>query len=93
MKKIILSLIFILSFYTLSFAGTADTSTDVLTILQWVFGIISLLFFAMAPLILWYRYENKHFIPGTRAYNAAQLAGIIFFIINVVSLFRSSNKN
>ena len=28
-------------------------------ILQWVFGIISMFFFGMAPLIVWYRIEHK----------------------------------
>lgn len=61
-------------------------------ILQWVFGIISMFFFAMAPLIVWYRIENKLFEPGSRAYDAAQLASVIFFIIGVVRIFKDVRK-
>lgn len=64
-------------------------------ILQWVFGIISMFVFAMAPLIVWYRIEKKLFEPGSRAYNAAQLASVIFFIIGIVGLiidFAKSKK-
>ena len=62
-------------------------------ILQWVFGIISLFFFAMTPLIVWYRMENKLFIPGSRAYNAAQLASAIFFVIGIVALISDFTKS
>jgi hypothetical protein len=62
-------------------------------ILQWVFGIISMFFFAMAPLIVWYRIENKLFEPGSRAYNAAQLASVIFFIIGIVGLISDFTKS
>lgn len=62
-------------------------------ILQWVFGIISMFIFAMAPLIIWYRIENKLFEPGSRAYNAAQLANVIFFIIGIVSLISEFTKS
>ena len=62
-------------------------------ILQWVFGIISMFFFAMAPLIVWYRMENKMFVPGSRAYNAAQLASVIFFIITLVGLISDFTKS
>lgn len=61
-------------------------------ILQWVFGIISLFFFAMAPLIVWYRIENKLLIPGSRAYNAAQLASAIFFIITIIKVVKDVRK-
>jgi len=61
-------------------------------ILQWVFGIISMFFFAVAPLIVWYRIENKLFEPGSRAYDAAQLASVIFFIIGVVRIFKDVRK-
>ena len=62
-------------------------------ILQWVFGIISMFIFAMAPLIIWYRMENKLFEPGSRAYNAAQLASAIFFIIGIVGLIIDFTKS
>ncbi len=62
-------------------------------ILQWVFGIISMFFFAMAPIIVWYRIENKLFEPGSRAYNAAQLASVIFFIIGIVGLISDFTKS
>lgn len=61
-------------------------------ILQWVFGIISMFFFAMLPLIVWYRIENKLFEPGSRAYNAAQIASIIFFVITIVKLVKDVRK-
>jgi len=61
-------------------------------ILQWVFGVISMFFFAMLPIIVWYRIEKKLFEPGSRAYNAAHLASIIFFIIGIVNLFKSLKK-
>ena len=61
-------------------------------ILQWVFGIISMFFFAVVPLIVWYRIENKLFDPGSRAYDAAQLASVIFFIIGVVRIFKDVRK-
>jgi hypothetical protein len=62
-------------------------------ILQWVFGVISMFFFAMLPLIVWYRIENKIFEPGSRAYNAAQLASAIFFIIGIVGLIIDFTKS
>ncbi len=62
-------------------------------ILQWVFGILSLFFFALSPIIVWYRIENKLFIPGSRAYNAAQLASAIFFIIGIVALISNFTKS
>lgn len=62
-------------------------------ILQWVFGIISMFVFATAPLIIWYRIENKLFEPGSRAYNAAQLASAIFFIIGIVGLIIDFTKS
>ena len=62
-------------------------------ILQWVFGIISMFFFAMAPLIVWYRIEHKLFEPGSRAYNAAQLASAIFFIIGIAGLIIDFTKS
>ncbi len=62
-------------------------------ILQWVFGIISMFIFAMAPLIIWYRIEHKLLEPGSRAYNAAQLASTIFFIIGIVGLISDFIKS
>ncbi len=65
---------------------------NTLYILQWVFGIILMFFFGMAPLIVWYRIESKLFIPGSRAYNAAHLARIIFSVIMIVKLFKDLKK-
>ena len=62
-------------------------------ILQWVFGIISMFFFAMAPLIVWYRIEHKILEPGSRAYNAAQLASTIFFVIGIAALISDFTKS
>ena len=62
-------------------------------ILQWVFGIISMFIFAMVPIIVWYRIEKKLFEPGSRAYNAAQLASVIFFIIGIVGLIIDFTKS
>jgi hypothetical protein len=62
-------------------------------ILQWVFGIMSMFIFAMAPLIIWYRIEHKLLEPGSRAYNAAQLASAIFFIIGIVALISDFTKS
>ena len=62
-------------------------------ILQWVFGIISMFIFAMAPLIVWYRIEHKLLEPGSRAYNAAQLASAIFFVIGIIALISDFTKS
>ena len=62
-------------------------------ILQWVFGIISMFFFAVVPLIVWHRIENKLFEPGSRAYDAAQLASAIFFIIGIAGLIIDFTKS
>ena len=62
-------------------------------ILQWVFGIISMFIFAMAPLIVWYRIEHKLLEPGSRAYNAAQLASAIFFVIGIAALISDFIKS
>ena len=65
---------------------------NTLYILQWVFGVISMFFFGMLPLIVWYRIEKKLFVPGSRAYNAAQIASIIFFIITIIKLAKDIKK-